>query len=314
MALLPFGTPPTPPASATKQGKLKLAGDLGGTASLPTVPSLTLKEDVANKDTDPTLSANSDTFYPSQKAIKTYVDNRVAGLEHKDSCDLGTVSALPANTYNNGAAGVGATLTGNVFGALSVDGTLSVVGYRILVKDEVTTPHNGIYDVVTVGNGGAAYVLRRSTDFDGSGDVIDTGDTVLVTAAGATLDFTTWTVNSATVTTVGTDPITFAQTGGPGALVGGDGIDVTGNVIDVDATVARLSGGLLLAAEFPALTGDITTAGGALATTLASVIVAGSVGSSTAIPILTYDAKGRLTAVSSVTLVASTQRTFAFFA
>lgn len=35
---------------------------------------LALKENVANKDTDGTLTANSDTKYPSQKAVKTYVD------------------------------------------------------------------------------------------------------------------------------------------------------------------------------------------------------------------------------------------------
>src|SRR4029079_16359283 len=35
-------------------------------------------EDVANKDTDTTLAANSDTKYPSQKAIKAYVDALLA--------------------------------------------------------------------------------------------------------------------------------------------------------------------------------------------------------------------------------------------
>lgn len=42
--------------------------------------ALALKEDVANKDTDTTLAANSDTKYPSQKAIKAYVDAAVTGL------------------------------------------------------------------------------------------------------------------------------------------------------------------------------------------------------------------------------------------
>ena len=44
------------------------------------MPSLSLgyvPEDVANKDTDVTLAANSDTKYASQKAIKTYVDTKV---------------------------------------------------------------------------------------------------------------------------------------------------------------------------------------------------------------------------------------------
>jgi hypothetical protein len=35
-------------------------------------------ENVANKDIDGTLAANSDTKYPSQKAVKTYVDTKIA--------------------------------------------------------------------------------------------------------------------------------------------------------------------------------------------------------------------------------------------
>lgn len=61
--------------------------------------------------------------------------------------------------------------------------------------------------------------------------------------------------------------------------------------------------GTLSAAQFPALTGDITTPGASLTTTLASVIVAaGPIGSATVTPIITFDAKGRLTAVSSATI------------
>src|SRR5690349_16173513 len=33
-------------------------------------------EDVANKDTDPTLAANSDSKYASQKATKSFVENK----------------------------------------------------------------------------------------------------------------------------------------------------------------------------------------------------------------------------------------------
>lgn len=38
------------------------------------------KELLANKDTDGTLAANSDTKYPSQKAAKTYIDAAVGGI------------------------------------------------------------------------------------------------------------------------------------------------------------------------------------------------------------------------------------------
>ena len=80
-------------ASTSAKGKLKLAGDLAGTAELPTVPglalkanatdvtnSLALKEDAANKSTATDLGSTgaSDVLFPSQKAVKTYVDTQVA--------------------------------------------------------------------------------------------------------------------------------------------------------------------------------------------------------------------------------------------
>ena len=60
--------------------------------------------------------------------------------------------------------------------------------------------------------------------------------------------------------------------------------------------------GTLQAAQMPALTGDITTAGASLATTLASITTANQYGSATVVPVITYDAKGRITAVSSATI------------
>lgn len=63
------------------------------------------KEAVANKDTDTTLTANSDTKYPSQKATKTYVDTAVAAAtpdadgttkgKIKLTLDLGGTANLP---------------------------------------------------------------------------------------------------------------------------------------------------------------------------------------------------------------------------
>jgi hypothetical protein len=48
------------------------------------------------------------------------------------------------------------------------------------------------------------------------------------------------------------------------------------------------------------LAGDL--AGTSVSPALASIITAGSVGSSTSVPVITYDAKGRITAVSSATV------------
>lgn len=52
---------------------------------------------LSNKDTDTTLAANSDTRYPSQKAVKTYVDTAVTGLfDFKGSTDASTNPNYPA--------------------------------------------------------------------------------------------------------------------------------------------------------------------------------------------------------------------------
>lgn len=40
MAIPPFGAPPTPDASTSKKGKVRLAGDLTGTAALPVLASV----------------------------------------------------------------------------------------------------------------------------------------------------------------------------------------------------------------------------------------------------------------------------------
>ena len=60
-------------ATATVKGKIQLSGDLGGTAAAPSVPGLALKENTANKSTATTLGT-SDTLFPTQNAVKTYVD------------------------------------------------------------------------------------------------------------------------------------------------------------------------------------------------------------------------------------------------
>ena len=65
----------------------------------------------------------------------------------------------------------------------------------------------------------------------------------------------------------------------------------------------NLNAGTILAARMPALTGDITTTAGSVATTLANTAVtAGSYGSATAVATFTVDSKGRLTAASNANI------------
>ena len=71
-------------ADATTKGKIQLAGDLAGTAAAPTVPGLALKENAANKSTTTTLGT-SDVLFPTQNAVKTYVDTAIAGATIVDA-------------------------------------------------------------------------------------------------------------------------------------------------------------------------------------------------------------------------------------
>ncbi len=108
--------------------------------------------------TDPTAAQDA--------ATKSYVDATASGLDVKKSCVLGTTAALAAVTYANGSSGVGATLTADANGALSVDGVAVVAADRILVKNQAAGLQNGIYTVSATGAAGSAFVLTRSTDTD----------------------------------------------------------------------------------------------------------------------------------------------------
>lgn len=165
-------------------------------------------------------------FFSSDVANKQYVDNSIVGLIIHSQALLATATALPANAYNNGTSGVGATLTGNSNGALTVDGVLTTSSNRIVVKNEAAPANNGIYVVTTVGDGSNPYVLTRATDADTPGTSnpaeIGFGTYVFVTSGTANSD-TGWSVTSV-VTTIGTSAINWAQFsvgGGTGGNPGG---------------------------------------------------------------------------------------------
>jgi hypothetical protein len=86
-----------PDATTTVKGKIKLAGDLGGTADLPTVPGLANKENTANKSAVTTLG-NSDVLFPTQNAVKTYVDTNISTVNSANNTLQATVTANANNT------------------------------------------------------------------------------------------------------------------------------------------------------------------------------------------------------------------------
>jgi hypothetical protein len=176
---------------------------------------------------------------------KIYADSIASGINFHQSVRLATTAALPANTYNNGSSGLGATLTANANGAITVDSVAAVVGDRILVKNEAAQANNGIYVVTQVGNGSTPYILTRATDFDSSGagvDQIDAGDFFLVTA-GTTQSNTSWVQQTPLPITVGTTALVFTQFAAPVIYSAGTGLSLVGTVFSLTAPVAISLGG-----------------------------------------------------------------------
>jgi hypothetical protein len=89
--------------------------------------------------------------------------------------NIATVTSLKSCTYNNGDAGVGATLTGVANGQLaesnatnSIDGVTTEVNQVVLVKNQSDAKQNGLYLVTTLGNGSTQFVLTRIEEADSS--------------------------------------------------------------------------------------------------------------------------------------------------
>ena len=164
-------------------------------------------------------------------ATKQYVDDVAQGLHIHASCDAATPATLASITggsvtYDNGTAGVGATLTLGV-ALTTLDGVALSNGMRILVKNEAAQANNGIY-VRT-----SSTVLTRATDFD-TGAEIQGGDFTFVTA-GTEYNSTGW-VQVDEVTTVGTDPIVWLQFSGAGTYKAGTGLTLTGDTFSITNT------------------------------------------------------------------------------
>lgn len=154
------------------------------------------------------LILNGDPTTSNQAANKNYVDNAITGLTVQGACEAGTTAVLNA-VYFNGSSGVGATLTNaGALAAFQVDGYSASLNDRILVKDQAVPAQNGIYTVTTLGSGAVEWVLTRATDYD-TPTQINPGDLVIIINGTANTN-TSW-MQTGTVTTIGTDAITFIQ-------------------------------------------------------------------------------------------------------
>jgi trimeric autotransporter adhesin len=178
------------------------------------------------------VAVTQDPTQALQLATKQYVDAVAEGLHVHAACAAATTGTLASITggtvtYNNGTAGVGATLTLSV--ALTVlDGYTLLNGDRVLVKNEVAQANNGIYTWATGGT-----VLTRATDFDTAAEMAS-GDFTFV--SNGTLYGSTGWVQTDPVTVVGTSPVIWIQFSGSGAYTAGTGLTLAGTQFSITNT------------------------------------------------------------------------------
>ena len=167
-------------------------------------------------------------------ANKAYVDEVAQGLIAKPAVDVATTGNVTA-TYDNGVAGVGATLTVAATATLNIDGKTSWVQYdSVLFKNQTNKEENGRYVLTTVGGESTAWVFTRCGLCDTANEI--PGAYIFVTD-GATNHTTGWvlTVDDPNTFVVGTDDIDVYQFSGAGTYVGGNGLTLAGNVFNVGA-------------------------------------------------------------------------------
>jgi len=194
-------------------------------------------------------------------ATKNYVDNVAQGLSPKASVRVVAASNVTQS------------------GTQTIDGVALSAGDPVLCIAQTTGSQNGSWTV-------AAGAWTRTPDFADPQDAVRSPYWFVgegTANAGSGWVMTTWPY------TIGTTALSFTQFTGAGEIIAGNGLSKSGNTLSIDTTitvdkntaqtltnksiVATQLTGTLQAAQFPALTGDVTTAGGALATTIANSAV-----------------------------------------
>jgi len=182
-------------------------------------------------------------------------------------------------------SGVGATLTGNANGALSVDGVAVSATNRILVYEQAAGFENGVYTVAQTGNVTTPYILTRATDSDqyvpdtndgmdqGSYYYVQTGDTgagesyVLTQPAGPFI--------------IGYDSIEFTQFSASQVYTANTaaGLNLSGTVFSakVDNDTTAFSGGNIVVKASANLTTPNIGAATGTSLSLTGTIAAGNV-------------------------------------
>lgn len=213
-------------------------------------------------------------------ASKSYVDGLASGLSFHTAVQYASTGALPTCTYTDGAPGtlgVGAFLLASSNGALTVDSQSVSVGQRILIKDQALPKQNGVYTVTVAGDGGTAWKLTRATDANTAGNLstqLGAGSYFFV-EGGSSLTSTSWIQQVGSIV-FGTTSITFTKFAAPITYA------ADGSTLALTSSVFSIK--------------DVTG------------LSAGAYGSASAVPVVTLNTKGQVTAVTNTTISIDTSQ------
>ena len=250
------------------------------------------------------LILNADPTVDLGAATKQYVDNLTAsGIHFHESVRVENPGALTV-TYNNGTAGVGATLTNaGTQAALVIDGITMVVDDRVLIYEQADATQNGVYVVTNVGSPSTNWVLTRSADTDTSGDAdansLDEGSYFFV-EEGNTGAGESYICNTPGTITFGTTEITFVQFSSSLQYTAGTGINInTSRVISTS--------GVATAAQVASLSATLATSIANVSATLESRIATVSSTMATSIANSNAAITSVNTRINSVSILAETK-------
>lgn len=222
--------------------------------------------------------AAADPTQNLQLATKQYVDNLVASSLHfhdavrvESPNSAGNLNA----TYDNGTAGVGATLTNaGTQAALVIDGITLNTSDRVLIYNQTNAYENGVYTVTDTGSVSTNWVLTRATDADSyepnTPDGLDEGSYFYV-SEGDTGAGESYVCNTVGTITFGTTDISFVQFSSSLNYVAGSGLNLTGltfstSGVPTDAELAAVSA--TLATSIGNTNTNLTAVSAALATSI----------------------------------------------
>jgi hypothetical protein len=226
---------------------------VAGTATAPTVATGTLDVIATQHPPAANWSNNSrkitsllDPTGAQDAATKGYVDTQFSAVNPAVAVTIATTAAsdTSALTYANGVGGIGATFTGAVNTAITIDGvTLTTLNQRVLVKNDTQAPSgafNGVYYLTQLQTGILAPVLTRALDYDQTSDINSTGAIPVV--SGTANGGSSWLLTS-TVATVGTDPLTYTRFSYAATATANAVLTTTGDIVYASAanTLARLA-------------------------------------------------------------------------